>query len=78
MAQPEHGRRRFFNQLARDLLVGAGEVRGIRHITYGELMSAPDDRLGKVTPGIREKGRSVPCCPTGVKSRSSTRAMSHY
>jgi hypothetical protein len=54
MAQPEHGRRRFFNQLARDLLVGAGEVRGIRHITYGELMSAPDDRLGKVTPGIRE------------------------
>jgi hypothetical protein len=53
MAQPEHGRRLFFRQFARNLVVGAEEMRGVRHVTYGELMSAPDARLARVTPGIR-------------------------
>jgi hypothetical protein len=54
MATHGSGRRSFFRFFARDLLVEAEELRGIRHVTYGELLSASDEKLGGLVPVIRQ------------------------
>ena len=54
MVLDDSGRRSFFRLLARDLLVEAEEVRGVRHVTYGEVLAASDEKLGWLVPIIRK------------------------
>ena len=53
MLLDESGRRSFFRLFARDLLVKAEEARGMRFVTYADLISASDERLGWLIPVIR-------------------------
>ena len=54
MVPEDSGRRSFFRLLTRDLLVEAEEVRGVRHVTYGEVLAASDEKLGWLVPIIRQ------------------------
>lgn len=60
MVPEDSGRRSFFQLLARDLLVEAEEVRGVRHVTYGELLAASDEKLGWLVPVVRKGIEIVP------------------
>jgi hypothetical protein len=54
MVREDSGRRSFFRLLTRDLLVEAEELRGVRHVTYGEILAASDEKLGWLVPVIRK------------------------
>jgi hypothetical protein len=60
MVPEDSARRSFFRLLARDVLVEAEEVRGVRHVTYGELFAAPDEKLGRLVPIVRPGIAIVP------------------